>query len=105
MRLGDGSLVTTPHLEPHPALIDIENPYGLQSAGSRNGSAACPRPGKSNFPGLSVWARDGTKMAVTVPDGCLLVQAGKQIEHLTGGHVMAGFHEVQRAGCQNISHL
>jgi hypothetical protein len=44
-------------------------------------------------------------MAVTVPDGCLLVQAGKQIEHLTGGHVMAGFHEVQRAGCQNISHL
>lgn len=33
-------------------------------------------------------------MSVVVPQGCLLVQAGKQIEHLTGGHVLAGFHEV-----------
>lgn len=29
-----------------------------------------------------------------MPDGCLLVQAGKQLEVLTGGHVIAGFHEV-----------
>ncbi len=29
-----------------------------------------------------------------VPDGCLLVQAGKQIEYLTGGYIEAGFHEV-----------
>jgi isopenicillin N synthase-like dioxygenase len=50
--------------------------------------------GKSRFPGLSVWTREGVKTAVTVPDGCLLVQAGKQIEMLTGGHVVAGFHEV-----------
>lgn len=50
--------------------------------------------GKSRFPGLFVWTRDGTKTPVSVPDGCLLVQAGKQIEYLTGGHVMAGFHEV-----------
>jgi isopenicillin N synthase-like dioxygenase len=50
--------------------------------------------GKSRFPGLYVWTREGKKVAVTVPDGCLLVQAGKQIEHLTGGHVLAGFHEV-----------
>lgn len=50
--------------------------------------------GKSRYPGLSVWLRDGTKACVKVPDGCLLVQAGKQLEYLTGGHVLAGYHEV-----------
>jgi len=50
--------------------------------------------GKSRFPGLHVWTRDGKKTGVAIPDGCLLVQAGKQIEYLTGGHVIAGFHEV-----------
>jgi len=50
--------------------------------------------GKSRFPGLHIWTREGIKKSVTVPDGCLLVQAGKQIEYLTGGHVLAGFHEV-----------
>lgn len=38
------------------------------------------------------------KMPVAVPDGCLLVQAGKQLERLTGGHVLAGFHEVRCIG-------
>lgn len=33
-------------------------------------------------------------MLVRVPDGCLLVQAGKQMEYLTGGYIVAGFHEV-----------
>jgi isopenicillin N synthase-like dioxygenase len=50
--------------------------------------------GKSRFPGLYVWTRNGQKKQVFVPDGCLLIQAGKQIEYLTGGHVLAGFHEV-----------
>jgi isopenicillin N synthase-like dioxygenase len=50
--------------------------------------------GKSRFPGLNVWTRDGKKTGVAIPDGCLLLQAGKQIEYLTGGHVIAGFHEV-----------
>jgi isopenicillin N synthase-like dioxygenase len=50
--------------------------------------------GKSRFPGLNAWLRDGTRMPVRVPDGCLLVQAGKQIEYLTGGFITAGFHEV-----------
>lgn len=27
-------------------------------------------------------------------DGCLILQAGKQMEWLTGGHVQAGMHEV-----------
>jgi len=50
--------------------------------------------GKSRYPGLFVWLKDGTKMAVKIPDGCLLVQAGLQLEHLTGGAVHAGMHEV-----------
>ena len=45
--------------------------------------------GKSRYPGLFVWLRDGTKMLVKIPDGCLLVQAGMQIERLTGGAVEA----------------
>jgi len=50
--------------------------------------------GKSRFSGLYVWTRDGRKMLVKVPDGCLLLQAGAQFEYLTGGAVLAGFHEV-----------
>lgn len=69
--------------------------------------------GKSNFPGLFVWLRDGTRVRycsdasegcwhvlsltlgrVKVPDGCLLLQAGKQLEWLTGGIIKAGWHEV-----------
>lgn len=50
--------------------------------------------GRSRFPGLHVWLRDGTRVAVRVPPGCLLLQAGKQLEHLTAGHVRAGWHEV-----------
>lgn len=29
-----------------------------------------------------------------VPNGCLLLQAGKLFQHITGGYVLAGFHEV-----------
>jgi len=50
--------------------------------------------GKSRFPGLDIWLRDGTKIPVSVPNGCLLVQAGMQIEYLTGGLIQAGWHEV-----------
>lgn len=50
--------------------------------------------GKSRFPGLYIWLRDGTKVPVRVPDGCLLIQAGKQIEWYTGGDITAGYHEV-----------
>ncbi|KAI9357336.1 hypothetical protein DFJ73DRAFT_789431 [Zopfochytrium polystomum] len=50
--------------------------------------------GKSRFPGLYIWAKDGHKLLARIPDGCLLVQAGKQIEYLTGGKILAGFHEV-----------
>eukprot|EP00026_Physarum_polycephalum_P009311 Phypoly_transcript_09430.p1 GENE.Phypoly_transcript_09430~~Phypoly_transcript_09430.p1 ORF type:complete len:350 (+),score=80.57 Phypoly_transcript_09430:101-1150(+) len=50
--------------------------------------------GKSRYPGLFIWLRDGTRYQVKVPDGCLLLQAGKQLEWLTGGAITAGFHEV-----------
>jgi len=50
--------------------------------------------GKSRFPGLYIWLRDGTRVLVRVPDGCLLLQAGKQLEWFTAGNITAGFHEV-----------
>jgi len=50
--------------------------------------------GKSRFPGLAVWLRNSKKIDVVVPDGCLLLQAGKMFEYLTGGYVLSGFHEV-----------
>jgi len=50
--------------------------------------------GKSRFPGLFVWTREGKRVSVKVPENCLLIQAGKQAEWLTGGEILAGFHEV-----------
>ncbi|CAA3012355.1 Iron ascorbate family oxidoreductase [Olea europaea subsp. europaea] len=50
--------------------------------------------GRSRFPGLNIWLRNGQKMEVKVPVGCLLIQTGKQIEWLTGGDCIAGMHEV-----------
>ncbi|KAJ3187858.1 hypothetical protein HDU85_006251 [Gaertneriomyces sp. JEL0708] len=50
--------------------------------------------GKSRFPGLHIWTPKGEKLLAKIPDGCLLVQAGKQMEWLTGGTVKAGYHEV-----------
>ena len=32
--------------------------------------------GKSRFPGLFIWLRDGSKVPVRVPTGCLLLQSG-----------------------------
>ncbi|KAH7136658.1 hypothetical protein B0J13DRAFT_586866 [Dactylonectria estremocensis] len=52
--------------------------------------------GRSRFPGLHIWARNtGNRLPVKIPPGnYLLVQAGKQIEHITGGLIKAGYHEV-----------
>jgi len=50
--------------------------------------------GKARYPGLYIWLREGKKVSVSIPDGCLLAQAGMQFEYLTGGKVTAGFHEV-----------
>ena len=48
-------------------------------------------PCKLFVKGLS---RDMKKKAVKMPQGCLLVQAGQNFEHITGGYVLAGYHEV-----------
>ena len=50
--------------------------------------------GKSRFPGLYVWLRNWKKVAVSVPKGCLLIQAGTTFEHITGGYILSGYHEV-----------
>jgi len=52
--------------------------------------------GRSRYPGLNIWARNtGKRIPVRIPEGNnLLVQAGKQLEHITGGLIKAGFHEV-----------
>ncbi|GAA5898572.1 uncharacterized protein JCM6883_003357 [Sporobolomyces salmoneus] len=51
--------------------------------------------GRSRYPGLNIWARNsGKRLEVKLPPGCLLVQAGKQLEHLTAGLILAGYHEV-----------
>ncbi len=52
--------------------------------------------GRSRYPGLHIWARNtGRRIAVKIPQGnYLLVQAGKQLEHITGGLIKAGYHEV-----------
>lgn len=35
--------------------------------------------GRSRFPGLNIWLRNGQKVEVKVPVGCLLIQTGKQV--------------------------
>lgn len=52
--------------------------------------------GRSRYPGLNIWARNtGNRIPVKIPPGnYLLVQAGKQIEYITGGLIKAGYHEV-----------
>jgi len=41
--------------------------------------------GRCNYPGLSAWTRNGKKFDVSVKDGYLLIQSGKELEWLTGG--------------------
>ncbi|KAK0465592.1 uncharacterized protein EV420DRAFT_1262645 [Desarmillaria tabescens] len=52
--------------------------------------------GRSRYPGLHIWARNtGKRIPVRIPEGnYLLVQAGKQLEHISGGLIKAGYHEV-----------
>ncbi|KNC98901.1 uncharacterized protein SPPG_05866 [Spizellomyces punctatus DAOM BR117] len=50
--------------------------------------------GPSRFPGLHIWTPTYQKLLAKLPPQTLLVQAGKQLEILTGGVIRAGFHEV-----------
>jgi isopenicillin N synthase-like dioxygenase len=48
--------------------------------------------GKSRFPGLYIWLADGEKLKVSIPKGHLLLQAGSQLEMMTGGYILSGYH-------------
>jgi len=74
--------------------LNIYNKVGTVLAGFHTDLNFMTIHGKSRFPGLYVWTSDDKKLLVRIRDGCLLVQAGKQFEWLTGGAVKAGFHEV-----------
>jgi isopenicillin N synthase-like dioxygenase len=50
---------------------------------------------RANTPGLHTWSAHGERYdALTVPEGCLLVQSGRQLRHLTAGLIPAMYHEV-----------
>ena len=56
-----------------------------------------PIHGRARYPGLNIGARNtGKRIPVRFPPTgrYLLVQAGKQLEHISGGLIKAGFHEV-----------
>jgi hypothetical protein len=101
------------HLGPHllaPTGSDLAryNKPGTVFAGWHSDLNFLTIHGKSNFPGLSVWTREGKKMGVKVPDGCLLVQAGKQIEYLTGAGSAPQFQVFsvvlkQSCGCKTVA--
>lgn len=98
--LPQDALTSMMHSAPHllaPTASDLRGPHGALGtvlAGVHYDLNAISMHGRSRFPGLYVWTREGARCAVAVPPGCLLVQAGKQLEHVTGGAIQAGFHEV-----------
>ncbi|PNW74125.1 hypothetical protein CHLRE_13g586400v5 [Chlamydomonas reinhardtii] len=84
-----------PHLlAPTGSDLDVNSRTGGVLAGYHYDLNLLTVHGRSRFPGLYVWLRDGRRVAVRIPAGCLLMQAGKQLEWLTGGHIRAGMHEV-----------
>lgn len=72
----------------------VKNDVGAIFAGFHYDIAFLTIHGKSRYPGLYVWTRNNLKLQVKVPEGCLLLQSGKTFEHITGGYIHAGFHEV-----------
>jgi isopenicillin N synthase-like dioxygenase len=78
-----------------PTGSDLErHSIGTTLAGFHYDIALLTVHGKSRYPGLYIWLRDWTKVAVKIPKGCLLIQAGSTFEHITGGYVLSGYHEV-----------
>ncbi len=72
----------------------VKNDVGTVFAGFHFDISFMTIHGKSRYPGLYVWTRDWKKRAVKIPEGCLLLQSGTSFEHITGGYVLSGFHEV-----------
>lgn len=72
----------------------VKNDVGAVFAGFHYDISFMTIHGKSRYPGLYIWTRDWKKKAVKIPEGCLLLQSGTSFEHITGGYVLSGFHEV-----------
>ena len=72
----------------------VRHDVGTTLAGFHYDIAFLTIHGKSRYPGLSVWLRNWKKIPVKIPKGCLLLQAGSTFEHITGGYVLSGYHEV-----------
>lgn len=87
------------HLGPHllaPTGIEIGTSpkVGSVFAGFHTDLNFLTVHGAARYPGLFIWLRNGRRIAVRIPRGCILLQAGTQLEYLTGGAVRAGYHEV-----------
>lgn len=87
-------MVGGPHLLAPTASDLIKYDVGTAFAGFHYDLNFITVHGKSKYPGLFLWTRAMKKQPVKIPDGCLLLQAGIMFEQLTGGYVMAGYHEV-----------
>ena len=83
-----------PHLLAPTASDLIKNDVGTAFASFHYDLNFITIHGKSRYPGLFLWTRDMQRMPVSIPAGCLLLQAGIMFEHITGGYVTAGYHEV-----------
>jgi isopenicillin N synthase-like dioxygenase len=81
-------------LAPTGTDLSMYGEKGVVFAGYHHDISFLTIHGKSRFPGLNVWLRDGRKIPVKIPDGSLLLQVGHQLEWLTGGYFLAGKHEV-----------
>jgi isopenicillin N synthase-like dioxygenase len=89
-----------------PTGTDLERyDVGTTLAGFHYDIALLTCHGKSRFPGLYVWLRDWKKVAVSVPKGCFLIQAGSTFEHITGGYVLSGYHEVMYTEATKAAYL
>lgn len=83
-----------PHLLAPTASDLLKNDIGVAFAGFHYDLNFLTCHGKSRYPGLFIWLRNWKKMACKIPHGCLLMQAGIMFENITGGYILAGFHEV-----------
>jgi hypothetical protein len=72
----------------------VKNDVGTAFAGFHYDLNFITCHGKSRYPGLFIWLRNWKKMACKIPQGCLLMQSGIMFESLTGGYILAGYHEV-----------
>jgi isopenicillin N synthase-like dioxygenase len=77
-----------------PTIVRLEHLTQPIIAGFHSDISFFSVHGKSRFSGLNIWSRDDQKTRVSIPNGCVLIQAGRQLEYITNGYILAGFHEV-----------